>query len=459
MGTRTWHGVWWLPEDPDRRVPGVLNVEDDGSTSLELIGGFDLNNRVPLLDGDGYILEGRTAPIVLGEAESVAITLVDCFTSFARGGDGEGRPEFHRVYVNRALIGVRLASPDDEAFRSARLQIEHLTTWLAADAVERETDYNDDIARARLKSTPTETAVVDEWTYEIRAHNSGFQLDERRDSVIVRGDVTAYLWATPPSPASLREYDRVAGEFTDLLTLATGVACGLIDYTLIFKDNERWNDSDGSEITVPITIEVIGRRIHKADPAAPALQRWKFRFTCLDLCFADTVRMWLPFARSASSACDVYFGAHYAPLTFTETKVLFAAITAESLHSALYPDATFMPPEEFAAFRERLRAALEPADRARLERALFNSPSFKERLIALADEPAPGALQIVIDDVPGWAKDLRIARNGMAHGGSAPSTDLFHLARRSMSVIALVMMARIGLSAKVQVRAAALLDT
>lgn len=459
MEARVWYGHWWLPESADERIPGVLHVNPDGAATLELVGGFDLTERTPLPHGNGFTVSGRTAPIVLGESEGTAITLLDCFTRHARGGDPfRGAPAFHRLHVNRALIGVHLSDRDEPVFRSARLQIENLTTWLGADSVQRKTNFRDGTAEAHLTRTATQTVRFAEWTYKVSAVSSPFQLEERRDSVVVQGDVTAYLWLTPDEPAGLEGYDRLSGEITDLLTLASGVACGLIDYTLIFKDDERWADVDGSEISKEVTVEVIGRRVHTADPAAPARERWKFRFTCHDLPFTDLVAAWLPLARTASSACDVYFGAYYAPPAFTDTKVLFAAISAESLHAALYPDATSMPPGEFAAFRERVREALAPADRARLERVLFNSPSLKERLLALANEPAPTALQKVVADVEGWARDLKIARNGMAHGGSAIRTDLFRLARRSMSVIALVMMARLGLAAEVQVRAADQLD-
>ena len=458
MANRNWYGHWWLPEAPDQRLPGVLVVEPDGTTSLELIGGFDLNDRIPLPDGNGFTLEGRTVPILLGEAEGVAITLFDCFTKSSRGSDEHGRPQFHQLHVNRALIGVWLDSQEDSAFRSARLQIEHLTSWLAAEAVHIKTDFRDDTADARLTRPPTEAVTVDGWRYEVRAHNSGFQVEERRDGSAVRGDVTAYLWATPAVPTSLREYDRVASELTDLLTLSTGIACGLIDYTLIYKDDQRWNDVDGKEISLPITIEVIGRRVHTADPTAPALRSWEVRFTCRDLPFADMLSAWLPFARSANAACDVYFGAYYAPLTFTETKVLFAGIVAESLHRALDPFATEVPTEEYAALLDRMNTLLDPVDRDRLQRVLSNSPSFRARMLALTEIPAAAAVKKVIPDVAAWSKDLRVARNGMAHGGAATSTDLFRLARQSMSLIALVMMSRLGLSEAIQIRAADRLD-
>lgn len=35
-----WQGLWWLPEAPDERLPGVLRYDGKGGLSLSLIGAF-----------------------------------------------------------------------------------------------------------------------------------------------------------------------------------------------------------------------------------------------------------------------------------------------------------------------------------------------------------------------------------------------------------------------------------
>ena len=36
-----WAGIWWLPESPDEKVPGVLHYDAKGGLILSLIGGFE----------------------------------------------------------------------------------------------------------------------------------------------------------------------------------------------------------------------------------------------------------------------------------------------------------------------------------------------------------------------------------------------------------------------------------
>ncbi|WP_443050369.1 hypothetical protein [Streptomyces sp. NBC_00286] len=36
-----WAGLWWLPDDPDEQVPGVLRYDPESGLSLSLIGAFE----------------------------------------------------------------------------------------------------------------------------------------------------------------------------------------------------------------------------------------------------------------------------------------------------------------------------------------------------------------------------------------------------------------------------------
>jgi hypothetical protein len=302
---------------------------------------------------------------------------------------------------------------------------------------------------------PSQKATVDGWTFEITASTSPFKLESRRDRLTIRGDATAYLTVRPAAPSPLRRFDQLLSDVCDLLTLASGVPCGLIEYTLRLVDDDVWT-ADGREVRHQRTVEVLGRRVHTADPDAPAQSVNRFRFTCSDLPFADALASWMPLAKQCRAAFDVYFGAYYAPPTFTDTRVLFAAIAAESLHGSLHPDATAMPSDEFDELTKKVRAALPAsADRARLKQLFHNRPTLRQRLIELCDEPASEALVHVVPHTAEWAADVTRSRNGLAHtGGAADKVDLFGLARSSMAVIALVLMARLGIDEAVQVRAA-----
>ncbi|WP_155057833.1 ApeA N-terminal domain 1-containing protein [Streptomyces blattellae] len=50
-----WAGLWWLPEDPDEQVPGVLRYDPESGLSLSLIGAFE--DRVGRPDDVAHAVE------------------------------------------------------------------------------------------------------------------------------------------------------------------------------------------------------------------------------------------------------------------------------------------------------------------------------------------------------------------------------------------------------------------
>ena len=74
-----WAGVWWLPEAPSEKVPGVLRYDPEDGLSLSLIGTFE--DRILTTDSSGWtaVHEGtRTWEVMHGVAELREITLLGC---------------------------------------------------------------------------------------------------------------------------------------------------------------------------------------------------------------------------------------------------------------------------------------------------------------------------------------------------------------------------------------------
>jgi hypothetical protein len=93
-----WAGLWWLPDDPDERVPGVLRYDPETGLELSLIGAFE--DRITSHPSPGTLLvhEGRrTWDVIQGAAEQREITLLDCFPR-------KGKRTF----------GARVKSPDKQ---------------------------------------------------------------------------------------------------------------------------------------------------------------------------------------------------------------------------------------------------------------------------------------------------------------------------------------------------------
>jgi hypothetical protein len=56
-----WAGLWWLPEEPENQIPGVLRYLPDGKLELSLIGAFEERLMTTTSPGVVLIHGGRGA--------------------------------------------------------------------------------------------------------------------------------------------------------------------------------------------------------------------------------------------------------------------------------------------------------------------------------------------------------------------------------------------------------------
>ncbi|WP_447589518.1 ApeA N-terminal domain 1-containing protein [Microbacterium lacticum] len=443
MSARVWRGYWWLPSAPEDRVPGQLVVEADGACRLELVGGLDLREN----EGDGH------APAIFGAAEGQDITLLRCFT---KRSDGLGRrpQRFHDIHVHEALVGAHVG-PDEPAFQSALVSIEHLSSWLAMEQMIDRTDEQG-AERAAVARPVDRSCEFEGWTITARGLPQPFQTVAERARLTVTGEIAAYLVIRPPEPAAAAAFHGMVLELMDLLTLASGEASGQISLKFVHKDPNLQRGSDGTVHEWERQVESLGPLVHTPRADAPSPHVWQFRFTCNDLPFEEVAPRWLALRRRAPAACNVFFGMRYARPTFTEVRLLLTAITAEALHGALYSDETELSDEDFQSLRSRVLGVLDnEGERQWVKQKLRNTPSFRERLIALASKPDDAARETIIADVPRWARSLRTTRDNLAHTGNEATTDdIFKLEWITSSLLTLVFMAELGFSAEVQQRAA-----
>lgn len=440
---RELYGQWWFQEG-QQHVMGRLIIAFDGAVRLELSGS--------LMRFD------ETVPVIWGVAEGLAVTLMTCTALDHRGlGPGPGG-EFQSVRAQRAYVGTHF-HPGDAIFSSARISLENLTGFLAAPVVNRMVD-GDRLGLVAAVSDHQATAHHGGWKITARSHATTFGSVETRAKTTVSTTVTPYLHLTPREPVAVDAFSGLIQHLSDLMTLASGEASGLIS-TLLTVAADPESEQVASEalerfVELPATVHVYGRRIHTASPDTEGTSFHAFRFTCQDLPFEEVIPAWLAIREQATTACNVFFGMQYARPGYTETRLLLSAIAAEGFHAAFSDTTKHMSDEEFEVLRAKVLSAVEDdGDRGWVDSALANRMSFRRRLRALARIPDRDARSRVVSDVESWAGDVVAARNALAHTGNHRlDTNPFTLERMTTGLLTLVLMDRLGLSANRQQRAA-----
>jgi len=453
-----YHGHWWEP-DSDVKVPGVFTLDEEGGGQLELIGGFELAiYEEPVPGMKTYSGAQRQTPVLLGQAGGKSITLINCIATHT---NGFSTPTFQRFHVDQSLFGAWVPSRTEAVIRKAFLRVENLTSWGQLDAWERTVRFaqNED-QTASMKAVEPETVEVDGWQYTLSVAPAGFHHRQTRAKTQLIGDITARIELVPPAPVSIDEINVKVQELTDLLTLAAGKACGVI--SLGFEHVEEQvvrdpRDPEGEPRRLTISFQSRGRRIYQASPDEPAVLARDFRFTAGDKAFSELLPEWLRVRRASSSASNIYFGNFYAPATYTEMRLFTMAVTAESLHGAIFgADGAGTSEDEVREARDLVKEYF-PKGRARelVLETLQHGPTFQERMLHLVGLPDSEAVQTVIPDTNKWARELKKARNGVAHGAiDKLSSEAFQIFKQTEDLLALVYMHMLGIDPEVQRRAA-----
>jgi hypothetical protein len=450
MTEKIWHGFWWLPGHEHRRIAGTLHVQDSGDTRLTLIGGFDVQkaDRTPVNDNNT-----RGSRTILGQSESVKITLVGGYPSLWHGSAIS--PDYQEVRGSRVLVGAHVQLSNDPVFSSVSLTLENFGTFLVRHAFDRTAESKEQSNSVVYRPEDKIEFSADTWNFQVYTYFPGFQTRDRRGFGAVDGVTSEVLIATSAIPRPLTDFDEIATLFTDLLTLASGEACGVIGMSLDLAEDDAAVYPPGDARSYRV-VQVYGSRTHTAEPNSPLHQPGRFRFTCSDLSFEALTRAWIPLRRRARAATNLLFGLYYIRRGFTETRLLSAAVVAESLHSALFDIQRRWSKTEFKSIRAAISEGLSDSEQLRwVEDRIKNETSFKEKLIQLAALPDQEAVAAIVGDSQDWARKLVDARNGLAHTGADTnkSGDIFDLAEVTLFVASLALMQELGLPGDVQRKA------
>ena len=453
-----WAGLWWLPDDPDERIPGVLRYDAEDGLSLSLIGAFEdriMSNPAP---GVTAFHEGtRTWDVIHGAAEQREVTLLGCVpicgkrTMFARVKS----PDKQTVTASTAIIGAHVKGEEDAAFSVVEVSVEDLGYWAASSVFEgclgTSDGKMDGTGRISVKPVDAQSVVVDGTEYcLVHTHTLPF-FDQRKGGTVRRMTDKVSVRVTPAEPLPLSAALKAASLMQDLIALATHRAAGVIWLRL---------EVAGTESTLRNGQSLPRRRADVLySPAALGKHDVKtvdhrcVFFTCDSLPFEEVVPRWCEVHGRLQAATNMILGLRYAPARFVENNLLTAVGAAEVLHRNLHIDEKPFPKAEFTTMREAMLAHVPDEHRDRFKGAIRNDPTLRDRLHALAERPDQEAIALLVPDVDHWARRTTRARNDLAHEGRTSNhsfEELIAVVEVTTAVVILNVLHELGLSAERQ---------
>ena len=122
-------GYWWIPENLERRIPGVLSFDQDHRASLELMETFE----IPL---DSRMRVGMHYPLILGQDRSGKnFALMDCWKEGGHTSFPSGR-SWPTVRSQKVLMGLPDEFDASLSFDILELRSPNFSQWWTSGASE-----------------------------------------------------------------------------------------------------------------------------------------------------------------------------------------------------------------------------------------------------------------------------------------------------------------------------------
>jgi hypothetical protein len=453
-----WWGLWWLPEDPDRQVPGILRYSPDDGPVLSLIGAFE--ERIMSSPSPGLTMfhEGTwTWDVIHGAAEQGEITLLGCIPNGSKRAIGARvkSPDKQAVIATVALIGAHVSGEDDAAFSAAEVSVEDLGLWASSSVFQRfygATDGKiDGTGSISVKPVETQSVLVGGTEFQLQHRHTLPFFDQRKGGTVGRMRDTAFVRVVPTDPFSVGGAREAASLVQDLISLATHRAAGVIWLRVEMAETEP--ASPASRPTPRRHADVLYSPAALGRHDAKAIDHHRVFFTCASLSFEEVIPRWCKAHGRLHAATNMILGLRYAPARYVENNLLTAVGAAEVLHRGLGIDEKPFAADEFRAMRDAMLEQLPEEHRDRFKGAIRNDPTLRDRLHALAARPDQDAIALLIPDVDHWARRTTRARNDLAHEGRTPNhsvEELIAVVEVTAAVVILNVLHELGLPAERQ---------
>ncbi|MFJ4228418.1 HEPN domain-containing protein [Paenarthrobacter nicotinovorans] len=453
-----WAGLWWLPDDPDYRVPGFLRYEPGDGLTLSLIGTFEERLMTTLAPGLVAVHEGQqTWEVIHGVAEQREITLLDCIPN---GGTRTiaarvKSPDKQTVVATIAIIGAHVSGNNDVAFAAAEVSVEDLGLWSASSVFKAllgtpggKPDGSGSISVRRIAD---QAVVVDGTEYRLSHRYTVPYFDQRKGSTVGRMRDTVFARIAPAETFSLRVALKAASQMQDLVALAMHRAAGVIWLRLEVAETNA--EPRGNRPALPRNADVLYSPAALGKHDAKVVDQRRVFFTCASIPFEEVLPRWIEGHGRLQAATNMTLGLRYAPARYVENNLLTAVGAAEVLHRGLRIDERPFPADEFKPMREAMLEHVPEEHRERFKGAIRNDPTLRDRLSALAARPDQEAISMLMPDVDRWARRTTLARNDLAHEGKTPKhsfEELIAVVDVTTAVVTLNLLHELGVPAERQ---------
>ena len=375
-------GFFWLPADPDDRLPGILRISDSGEVKLEVSGVFGDPSFVfqdmglgssPPANGERPNLER-----IVGKVEKDGpVTLDVCFRQDGTLNFSGGLSS--SIYHARfAFIGGDYEIGEELAFSELSLSLEGLDEWLSISGIRVEWDLEHNSGSIDCH---TPEAISLRISDEIELAFSFGLAPPSFSALTTKAAVsqTSYISLKLKGPQPIEYFLPLLFKLCNFLSLATDQPVSINSITG-FLERET---GTAEKPRVPIQV------YYQSSPRSetkPGIQRHDMLFAyqnVADQC-EQILTKWLESYETFEPAFNLYFASRSDALQYLDVRFLRLAQAVETLHRRSCQD-TAMPEDEFKELRNSILEGCPQDKKEWMEGKLkyANELSLRQRIKAM----------------------------------------------------------------------------
>lgn len=317
-------GLWWLPGNPEQKIPGQLTLTSNKEATLELEGRF-LSNRKVVTEGFGLAL-------LLGQSRSERITLRNCYQSMPRTRFVAGSDVSYvsQISANDVLIGTHFDTEEAIRFRKLSVHYTNLDEWVITENYYKIKDKNERSAEFVIQYKRPQATQI-----RVDNHDISIGIAIFRDTSLTQVNVTQKAWMdiSFEQERPLDECFSFLYHIQNFLCLAMGVPAYPLEIVGRTETKEKVQ---------------ICRYIGKWAIEAKSVHRINMLFTLTDVQeqLESHLCNWIEKAELLKPVYDLFFGTLYNPYLYVQSRFLNLIQAIEAYHRRRYVG-KYQPDEDY----------------------------------------------------------------------------------------------------------------
>lgn len=396
---------WWLPEHPERRVPGRFTWDPDNGGDLQLMGELRepeiLSNQRPDGSSQKYRRKAnkldRRYPVIHGSritqsGHEEAYTLLHSLSLNSIGFHGLSEMPEH-ITAGAVLHGAWYTDPTEIEADRAIFDLRHLSTWVDTAGLEikfpgLEGDGDGPFAVVKGHHRPIYSTAHEGATVQL---HQDLKPTGDHDHTIGLEQTWRLVISIEPM-GELERFTDIATDIRALVTIAAGKTAD-IEKAVLQHPKLHKHKLDGTPVpTFRDDITYLSRWAHRGNDAT-AVRRHEVYFSLEQFGGSDGIQRWLQTAQTYRTELRRVMATRYTDTMYLEDRIMNTCAALER-------------------FDKERRGASAP--KVRHGNKLVD-PWFIDRVEECIDYAGDEFKQLIAEAPETWAESVRKARNQLAH--------------------------------------------